>query len=176
MPEPTITTNGWNSDNNGYIHPTDVNGGEHIWALEWSPTFLIYYLDGIELRRISGNGFDRAMGIILNTALFNWTDDKMPGVTKVNNSVVMPQTFEVDYVKVYKLSTTDCGSDITYSSLNNSTLYNNVKRNITISGASPIAVPANSAIILRAANEITINGDFSVPLGSEFGALISACY
>jgi hypothetical protein len=88
----------------------------------------------------------------------------------------MPDTFEVDYVRVYKLRFDNYCS--TNETITNFTNYqsNTVKKNITISGTSPITVPGNSTIILRAHNEITINGDFSVPLGSEFGTLISACY
>jgi beta-glucanase (GH16 family) len=183
-PEPTVTNFGWNSVKNKYTHPTNINGSEHIWGLEWSPNVLIFYLDGIELRRIPTDSlFEKPMDFILNTALqrYNYdvrdsTGNIINSFTGVDSTTIMPDTFEVDYVRVYKLRFDNYCS--TNETITNFTNYqsNTVKKNITISGTSPITVPGNSTIILRAHNEITINGDFSVPLGSEFGTLISACY
>lgn len=180
----SLSINGWNSIQNKYTHPTNINGSEHIWGLEWSPNVLIFYLDGIELRRIPTNGkFEMPMDIILNTALQRYTYDVKDSLNRkiftmdgVDNTVSMPDTLEIDYVRVYNLRfDNNCNTNETITSFTNYQ-SNTVKKNITISGANPIAVPTNSTIILRANNEITINGDFSVPLGSEFGALISACY
>ena len=81
---------------------------------------------------------------------------------------LFPYTYEVDYIKVYKL-VMDCSTDILQSAFNYNTFDNKVKRSITVGGSSGV-VPNGDNITLRATQSITLNDGFEVPVGSEFYA------
>lgn len=77
----------------------------HVFAIEWEPTEIRWYLDGVQYAAQSswwsGAGaypapFDQNFHLLLNVAVGgNW-----PG--NPNGSTQFPQTMEVDYVRVYQ--------------------------------------------------------------------------
>ncbi len=135
----------------------------------------IFYLDGNELSRINGQYMDKTMPVILNLSMFCLSGSKHP---PVNSNTQFPTSFDIDYLKIYKLKTNNntCNQNVTLitpSDFNN--YVYNVKNNISIgNGTTAVTVPSN--IVLRASNEITINNNFEVPLGTEFTAQITSCY
>lgn len=98
------------------------------------------------------------------------------GVDDFNPSITFPQYMKIDYFRYYQLKK-NCNTDVI---INDATDLNNyifsVKRNITIGNASSI-IYLNSGDIktFRATNEITINGDFIVPIGSELNIIPTPC-
>ena len=84
--------------------PGDAQAEFHEYALEWDPTEMRWYIDGV-LYRMENNWFstaapypapfDQAFHILLNVAV----GGNLPGPP--DGSTVFPVTMEVDYVRVY---------------------------------------------------------------------------
>jgi beta-glucanase (GH16 family) len=71
----------------------------HTFGLAWSPNELVWYIDGVETRRITNSDYKisaQAMYLILNLAVGGqWPGD--PDAT-----TPFPATFEIDYIRAYK--------------------------------------------------------------------------
>lgn len=75
----------------------DFTSEFHTYAVEWKPGQLIFYVDGIERRRVTDpNISSQDMYIIANTALGGW----WPG--SPDDSTVFPSKFEIDYIRAYQ--------------------------------------------------------------------------
>jgi len=89
---------------------TDWTAGFHTFGMSWSPREIVWYVDGIETRRISDqdtiNGHDvrissQSMYLIANLAVGgNW-----PGAPDA--STTFPAEFEIDYIRAYKKKLAD---------------------------------------------------------------------
>lgn len=87
-----------------YSVPLDAAANFHVYAIEWDPTEIRWYVDGVLYSMKNGwssNGapfpapFDQHFYILFNVAVGgNW-----PGAPDA--STVFPVTMEVDYVRVY---------------------------------------------------------------------------
>ncbi|MBU9711534.1 glycoside hydrolase family 16 protein [Bacillus tamaricis] len=77
---------------------TDFSQGFHIFGMEWDPNTIIWYIDGEEVFRTEAYIPDTEMYLYINTAIGgDW-----PG--SPDKTTVFPQSFEVDYVRVYQKS------------------------------------------------------------------------
>lgn len=66
----------------------------HIYALEWSPTTLIFYLDGKIIRKFDNKFCNSPAHLVLSTAVIDWAG-------KITNAI--DGTFMVvDYVRVFR--------------------------------------------------------------------------
>ncbi|MFK7995627.1 MAG: family 16 glycosylhydrolase [Granulosicoccus sp.] len=78
---------------------SDWTQGFHTFGMAWSPTDIIWYVNGIETRRITSDEYtisNQAMYILANIAVGgNW-----PGAP--DSYTVFPATFEIDYIRAYK--------------------------------------------------------------------------
>lgn len=89
-----------------YNLPTSYNSDYHVFAIDWYPTYLIYSVDGnvvssAELATSSIPAFGDPFFILLNMAVGgNFTTSPPPAAT------AFPQTYSVDYVRVYSLPAT----------------------------------------------------------------------
>ncbi|SER67989.1 Glycosyl hydrolases family 16 [Gracilibacillus ureilyticus] len=73
----------------------------HTYAIEWSKSEIIWLIDGIERFRSTVNIPSEEMYLYLNTAIGgNW-----PG--SPDDTTIFPQTFKVDYVRVYQQTGVD---------------------------------------------------------------------
>jgi beta-glucanase (GH16 family) len=89
------------SDESGGGRPVNIYDGEfHIFALDWSPSEYIFYVDGVEFWRVNGGGKFKNAGINQNPNYIKltvesavWAGDIPPGFTE--NEML------VDYVRVY---------------------------------------------------------------------------
>jgi beta-glucanase (GH16 family) len=161
-----------NGDSHGerdYINDHTVS---HIYGLEWTPNTLIWYVDNvpfrIELYQAEGQGtLDQYLHIILGFGLD-------PGYPP-NGSTPFPSDMIVDYVKVYYLNAL-CTSVINQCVYNFNIPDNYVRSQINIGGQNCTNnVPTGLNVVLRAAQQISINGQFSIPLGTTFFAGIDPC-
>ena len=83
------------ADGNPVVFPDDF----HVFAAEWSPTKIVYFVDDVEIYRINNDEVpipDTPMAVILNTAVGGWFDGDP------DESTVFPQTFDIDYVRIYQ--------------------------------------------------------------------------
>lgn len=135
----------------------------HTYGIEWSPSKIIWYIDGYPVRLLPNvGGVVDPVRIILNLAI---EPSYLP-----NSSTPFPSEMSIDYVKVYELNK-DCNNFINSGNYDFSTYDNKVKNFIEIGDdgcSNSIAVGDN--VTLRASQYIDINGDFYVPLGASFYA------
>jgi beta-glucanase (GH16 family) len=93
-----------------YAPGTDFSQGFHTYSLEWEPNRMRWYVDGVLYRDISSAvwfssaaqnnpraPFDQPFHLLLNTAV----GGNFPG--NPNGGSQFPQTFEIDWVRVYQL-------------------------------------------------------------------------
>ena len=89
-----------------------------------------------------------------------------------------PLEYIIDYFRYYQLDMSNCNTDITIR--NNDDLNNftyGVRKNITIgTGSSSIPLNSGDNITLRSSGEISINGEFIVPLGAELTLIPTPCH
>lgn len=130
----------------------------HTFAVEWSPSKIIWYVDGIAVRNFPNPGIVDPVRIILNLAVTSW---KLP-----NSTTPFPSMMYIDYLKVYQLKA-DNGVQINSCTYNFNNYDNKVKKSIIIGGGNCTnSVSAN--ISLRATDFIEIRGDFNIPSGITF--------
>lgn len=150
--------------NNGFFGVSKINDYTqwHTYAVEWSPSKLIWYVDEKVVRIILNPGIIHPQSIILSLKPLD------EGNT-LNNSA-LPVSMYVDYVRVYKKKK-DCNNLINECAYNFVTHDNQVKNSITIGGNScNNVVSTGTNTTLRASGYISFEGDFTIPLGTEFYA------
>jgi parallel beta-helix repeat protein len=75
----------------------DFSAGYHTFAVDWQPTVLIFYVDGIERWRYTGPGIpNEAEYLVLNLAVGGDYDGPPDASTP------FPSYFDVDYVRVWQ--------------------------------------------------------------------------
>ncbi len=142
----------------------------HVYAIEWSPSKIIWYIDGSPIRLLPNPGVTGPIRIILNHAI-DW--DSLPPISPHFNYYMY-----VDFVKVYKLNN-DCNTNINVCNYNFSTHDNRVKKSITIgnvNGSCINSIEPGKNVYLRASEGVLINGDFTVPVGAELYIDVNPCY
>lgn len=75
--------------------------GFHVYAVQWSPTEMVFSVDGNEYCRVTHEQVPISktpMAIILNTAVGGWFDGD------TDDTTVFPQHYDIDYVRVYQLN------------------------------------------------------------------------
>jgi len=156
-----------------YFVPSNEPGltSFHTYAIEWSPKVIIWYFDGKQVGQAINEPeiTDQPMQLKVNYALDNYV------LNPNANNNLFPLEMKIDYIKVYSLKC-DCNTTI---SITNSTDLNNynhsVKKKITIGNAVSTIKVQGESVSLRATDDIIINGDFEVPIGSEFFAFTHSC-
>jgi beta-glucanase (GH16 family) len=158
----------------GYLIPnySDDLTGWHTYSVEWTPGRVLWFFDDLLIGSYSGDCIpSMSMNLVINNAVDNYAT---PGGIPVSEG--FPNEMVIDYIEVKKLKC-DCYTDA--SILNNNQLNGfdyQVYQSITIGGTgSDIDVPSNSSVVFRATNEITINGDFEVPVGTSLELITHAC-
>jgi beta-glucanase (GH16 family) len=177
----------------------------HVYGLEWSPSKLLFYVDGLLVRNAPNPGYpvdlqgniSQQANIILSLGISHfvaWDDSlyydadnvnatdyfNVPGHYSSWNSTSLnsgvPEEMVVEYIKYYLLDDSGCDvTDLTMTSGNIGSYDNKVKRDMTTSGT--ISIPSGySHPSWRAASSIIISGDFTVPLGSELYLDVNPCY
>ena len=154
---------------NGACNDPDADGSTsfildytqwHIYGLEWSPSRIIWYVDGYPIKIYKNSKITDSTPIIFS-------------LLRVYN-IPLPENFYdemlVDWVKVYKLKES-CDEFINSGYYNFSDYTYTLKNFIIIGGEgfSNSLLP-NQDIILRASQFIDIYGDFFIPLGASFYA------
>jgi len=162
----------------------------HTYGVEWSPSRIIYYVDGVAIRS-SPNPLPGVYGrksLILSLSLYDWLAASNNGDNpdyKYNFFTDVPRYLPyggqaqliVEYVKYYQLNN-DCQASFTANSLSNLNTYDNkVKRKITIDGSGTnFDATSLSPKALRGVDSIKIVRDFTVPSGVELYLDADDCY
>jgi beta-glucanase (GH16 family) len=168
----TMNTHFWNSNGietstpgEEYEIPSNspsLNADFHVYSFEWLPGKVLYYFDNELIRKVE-------------TVLFNGMEGYLlTGLGIHDEYGIDPSQFptyiEADYIRTYRLKMNYINLDAvldSYSAI--LTFAFGVRRNITLGNtSSPITLYTNDNITLRATNNISIIGEFTAPLGSEF--------
>jgi beta-glucanase (GH16 family) len=158
---------------NNYMPGVDLSNTFHTYGYEWSPQREILYLDGVPYRTINSpyvadHGLAMSVDLGLRTP---WVNAPTGGLG--TNGPDYKNYMTVDYIKIYNLKR-NCTAQ-TISNFNSSTFTDySLRQFITINGTS--AVSAGHKVTFRAQDGILINGDFTVPTGSELNLLPTICY
>jgi len=90
-----------------YTSATDLNDSFHIYRMEWTPTYISTYIDGIWIWTIdisnpegfSGEEFHRPHFLLLNLAV----GGTYTGITEVSSDITapFPAEYRVDWIRIY---------------------------------------------------------------------------
>jgi uncharacterized repeat protein (TIGR01451 family) len=85
-----------------HITGPDFSEGWHTFAVDWEPSAIIWYVDGVERARYTevDNITSKPMFVILNLAI--GSEDSWPGPP--DDTTPFPSYFQVDYVRVWQPS------------------------------------------------------------------------
>lgn len=140
----------------------------HTYGIEWSPSKIIWYVDGSPVRVFTNHGIIDPVRTILNLAI-------EPGYLPPTSTSFTDYMY-VDYVKVYNLNS-NCNASLNVCNYNFGTHDNRVKKSITIgNGTCNNSLNIGDNIYLRASEGVSINGDFTVPVGAELYIDVNSCY
>ncbi|NQU43347.1 family 16 glycosylhydrolase [bacterium] len=84
----------WSKHRNWYAEGSDLSQEFHVYGMEWTPTELVWYFDGKEIRRLSQDICHRESPVYLSTAVIRWAGE----VTDALDGTSM----DVDWVRVYE--------------------------------------------------------------------------
>ena len=174
-PSPSTCPYGRYKIQSSYISSTPLCSAYHKYAIEWNPYRMTYYMDDNPFFVIQDQAgcTEHLSRVVINSALD-------PGYSfypgSFNSSNNYQQTMNIDYFHYYKLIL-DCSTSVTM--LNNTDLAGfawGVKSSITFgNNANSISLSSGDHKIFRAVSSITINGNFTVPMGAEFAAIPTPC-
>lgn len=158
-----------------HINSTLLCDDYHKIGAEWNTDRVIFYIDDTPWFSTTVQNLTMTpQRVLIDLQIdMNTNKDFSPGT-------IFPQYMKVDYFHYYKLRL-DCSSSLTI--LNNTQLANYwisgvpaVKSNITFgNGTGAISLSTGGHYIFRAVNTITINGDYTVPLGAELTLMPTPC-
>lgn len=157
-----------NREGGNTIHNHIYSDGYHWYGVYWEWDSIYWFFDRQLIKKIkndiAGTGVQHPLQLIVNVALFPFSDDSY---THVSNNSILPNYMFIDKLNGYQLDCDDSGQDVV--EILDFSLYNyKIKRSITLSGLT--IIPSNSSIALYAKDYITLNNGFYVPTGCEFTA------
>lgn len=145
-------------------HSIDDYTKPHVYGLEWSPTKIIWYVDGKIIRNTPINKIINPQKIILGMGVHS------PSDISFDPNAVFPLNMYVNYVRIYKLKS-DCENFIDECNYDFSSYDAKSKKYIKIGGNNCVnSINAGDNIFLRASQFVELSEDFNVPLGASFYA------
>ena len=79
----------------------DLSAGFHTYSAAWEPGQIVYYIDGVERRRVTSDDYAIAkqeMYLLANLAVGGWPGDP----DEPDDAGVFPATLEIDYIRAYE--------------------------------------------------------------------------
>jgi beta-glucanase (GH16 family) len=82
----------------------DLSKGFHTFAVDWAPTHVIWYRDGVERFRVTDSAqiTNARMHLIVNLQLADGSTKGWQWGGRPDTSTPFPSSFKVDYIRVYK--------------------------------------------------------------------------
>jgi beta-glucanase (GH16 family) len=159
--DPAILCHGLN------VEIPDYSDGYQVYAVEWNPSKIIWYVNGHAVRNSANPGIIDPVRIIFNLAITPW---RLP-----DQSTPFPSTMHIDYLRVYRLEADN--ERIDSCSVDFQQYECRVRKMISIGGEGCVnSLPADADITLRAAEGIEIKGEFTVPPGAELYLDVNEMY
>ncbi len=148
-----------------FIVTQNITTTQNVYGFEWTPECLIYYFNNIPVKEI-----------FYNTCIPRGNMDILyitPGISKecFPNLNSNSSTF-IDYVKIWTLKY-DVVDIVVTRNTQITTFAFSVKKTITFDATrTSLSIPLNTKNTFRATDFILIEGDFTVPIGSEMTLFI----
>ena len=82
-----------------YLSPVDLSEDFHTFGLQWTPTYIAWFVDGVETRRLINSDFHvstQGMYLIANLAVGGY----WPG--SPDSTTPFPAIYDIDYIRVYQ--------------------------------------------------------------------------
>lgn len=145
----------------------------HVFACEWMPDRVTWYVDGIVVNELTDYRYipHHEMTLKVNYAIDNFA---------ISHQSNLPTWFDgdemkIDSIRVYQLKT-DCDSDVLITDMQDLTDYQpSVKKSISIVPAPEFTVPSNTIINMRAAESIVIDKGFAITQGAQMTFQTQIC-
>lgn len=158
----------WHPEVEGSSSPDDTiefgGGTWHTFSCVWGPNRVSFFRDGIHVRstdKYCSKLIPMNLVVDINTPAVNFKQTTIPSTS------TFPYTYEIDYIRVYKLGMT-CDEVVEDCSFWFGGYDNKVKKRIVIgNGGCGNVQPSGTNLFLRATDEVEIHGTFEVPLGAE---------
>lgn len=154
--------------------PSNYNNVSVRYGLEWTPNYMIWYINDVPQRIIQCNAYTprHAMHLYVNWSLRNYTHfDAASGliVDPHPPSPILPAAMEIYNIKVYKkLQVNNFGSDLTAGGWNN-TIHRRMIGDVNADGKMDIVGFGHSEVIvsLATSNISTLPDDSGLPTTYE---------
>jgi beta-glucanase (GH16 family) len=147
-------------------------GNWNVYGVEWTPTYIIWYLNGEAIRITPNPGIYDPVRIILS---FTLDEGYVESLTTTQINSALPDQMYVDYVKVYQLQT-DCSKELNICNSAFSLIPNKVVKKVTIgNGVCPNVISNTQKVNIKVAEEVVINNDFTIDLGGELLIVVTGC-
>lgn len=145
-----------------------TDGEWHRLAVSWTPDRIDFYRDDRHVYSSFHKPDDRIpMRMVLDFNVF--THREQP-----DGQTTFPYHFDVDYVRVYRLNTSQCNKPVITCDVDD--IGPAVHRSIEVVGTCDPTVDARQAKVLRAVNGILMQPSFTVEAGATFVADITSCH
>lgn len=147
---------------------TPMSDGFFSYSCEWLPNSINYYYNSQNepVRRYRGQNVPiTPRWIYVNVAVDPFENNKP------NQQTPFPSKMEIDYIKHYTLKT-DCQINIIQSNFNFISHNYSLKKSYHLTNS---VFPTNSKQTLRMTDYVILDGEFSVPIGSEFAIIPTPC-
>ena len=158
-----------------YQSSSHLCNGYHKYGVEWNSDRMIFYFDDVPVSA----RYNAPMFIMDPQRLVIDQQIDILATNGFDAGITFPQYMKVDYFRYYTLIQSGSGCSTSATILNNTDLANytwGVKSDITFgNGSGTISLSSGDNKTFRASNSITINGEFTVPLGAEFTAVSTPC-
>jgi len=140
----------------------------HTYGMELTPKHILWYIDGELVRFEENPGIHDDLWVEFGLV----ADPNFPPTDPTNFDVI----HEVDYFRFYKLKA-GCEVEVNDCSFYFGGYENTVKKRIRIGeGGCNNVQPIGTNLILRADEDVTLFGEFEVPLGAELYIDVNNCY
>lgn len=146
----------------------------HTASVNWTPTYIDFYLDGNFMRRSTNdtNQYLIAMPLIIDNAItpFNFC---VNNIDSINSP--LPITYEIDYVKVYQVKLA-CDTNKVYLTTNQSLFNSKIYKSLTLGGTSGTAVFNNSTASALGTDYVLLTEGFEVGNNMDMLIDIQSCW
>ncbi|HRG01225.1 MAG TPA: glycoside hydrolase family 16 protein [Bacteroidia bacterium] len=149
-------------------------GQWHTAAMNWTPQYIDFYLDGTFLRRSTNdtNQYLIPMPMIIenSVACGNFCDNNIDSVL-----TPFPQTYEIDYVKVYQVKQA-CDTVKAYLNTTQNSFKSKIYKSLTIGGTGGTATFNNASATAAGVDFVLLNEGFEAGANMEMTIKTENCW
>lgn len=151
-----------------YDFSVDFSNNEfHTFACEWTPYHISFYYDNKLIRRTESEYCGKLQPMIMYVTMGIENGKFGDGENNVSGNTNWPYSYQIDYIRYYTMKM-DCKTVVNKSNFDFAKFDYAVKKSITLKNST---VPQNGKYTLRATDFIELQGEFTVPLGSELALI-----